>query len=152
VDGQNRTALGLYGGYQWTSNIGVELGYMDLGEVRTRLTGTAVDIDDYLNSANKVHPRSADGYTLALNARYAFNDHAYMFARGGVFYIRSNYQSTGQDEQALRFDKDRQGFWGLGFSHEIAESWEIRVSWERFTVEEENIPVWGLGVKHQFVR
>lgn len=150
VDGQNRTAWTLYAGYQWNAYLGVELGYRDLGEVETRLTGTAVDINDYLTSANTVHPRSADGYTFALHGRYALTDNAHVFIRGGLFYIRSQYNATGQGQQARRRDEDRQGFWGLGYSHALNEHWELRLSWEHFKVEDENISAWGLGIKYQF--
>lgn len=150
VSGQNRTAWKILGGYQYSDYLAVEAGYLDLGEVRTRLSGSPVDIQDYLNSANLVHPRSASGYEIALVGRYPFDDKNSVYVRGGLLFANSRYQADAQTDFAKRSASERDGFIGVGYAYEINDRWGLHLSAENYRVESENIRLIGVGLKYKF--
>jgi OmpA-OmpF porin, OOP family len=150
VSGQDRTAWNVFGGYNLSDYVALELGYVDLGEVRTRLSGSPVDIADYLNSANLVHPRSASGAEVAALARFPFNDKHSVYLRGGWLFANSSYVANANSEFAKRSDKDGDGFYGVGYAYEINRRWGLQVGYERFKVEDENIGMFGLGLRYKF--
>lgn len=152
VSGQQRTAWALRGGYQLNNYIALEAGFVDLGDVRTRLSGSAQSINDYLKSANQVHPRSAHGYTLSTEGRYPVGDNDYVFLHGGVLFARAQYDAQGGEQHETRLDDDRQGFWGLGYRQDLDDKWALQLGFDNFKVEREHIRVWGLGVQYRFQR
>jgi hypothetical protein len=150
VSGQNRTAWELIAGYEYSKYLSLEAGYVDLGEVRTRLSGSPVDIQDYLNSANLVHPRSASGYELALLGRYPFDEKNSVFLRGGLLFSGSSYQADAQTEFAKRNSDDKDVFIGFGYGYEINDQWGLQVSAENYRIEDENIRLFGIGLRYKF--
>ncbi|MES2822004.1 MAG: OmpA family protein [Pseudomonadota bacterium] len=150
VSQQNRTAWELFAGYKYSKYLSLEAGYIDLGEVRTRLRGSVVDINDYLTSANLVHPRSASGYELAVLGRYPLNEKNYLYLRGGLLFANSRYEADAEVDFAKRSNSGRDGFIGIGYGYEINDHWGLRLSVENYRVEDENIGLLGLGVQYKF--
>jgi len=150
VSGQDRTAWNLFGGYNVSDYFALELGYVDLGEVRTHLSGSPIDIADYLKSANLVHPRSASGAEVAALARYPFNDQHSVYLRGGWLFANSRYTANADSEFAKRSDNGGEGFFGVGYAYEINRRWGLQLGYERFKVEDENIGMFGLGLRYKF--
>ncbi len=150
VSGQNRTAWELVGGYQFSDYFALEAGYVDLGEVRTRLSGSPVDIQDYLNSANLVHPRSADGYELAVLGRYPFDEKNSVYVRGGLLFAGSRYQADAQTDFAKRSASGNDGFIGIGYEYEINDRWDLQVNAQNYHIEDENIKLIGIGFHYKF--
>lgn len=150
VTGQNRTAWELFGGYHYGDYLGVEVGYVDLGKVRTQLSGSPTDIQAYLQSANLVHPRSASGYEIAVLGTYPFNEKNSVYLRAGVLFSDSQYRANSQTDFAKRSDKEREGFIGAGYDYEFNNRWGLRLSYENYRVEDERIGLLGIGVKYKF--
>lgn len=150
VSGQNRTAWEILGGYQYSDYFALEVGYLDLGEVRTRLSGSPVDIQDYLNSANLVHPRSANGYEVAVVGRYPFDEKNSVYLRGGLLFASSRYQADAQTEFAKRSSNGRDRFIGMGYAYEINDRWGMHISAQNYRVEDENINLLGVGFHYKF--
>lgn len=150
VSHQNRTAWEILAGYKYSDYLSVEAGYIDLGEVRTRLRGSVVDISDYLTSANLVHPRSASGYELAVLGRYPLNEKNYLYLRAGLLFANSRYEADAEVDFAKRSNSGRDGFIGIGYGYEINDHWGLRLSFENYRVEDENIGLLGLGVQYKF--
>lgn len=147
---QNRNAWEAAFGYRLNSSIDLQLGYLDLGKVTTRLSGNAVDIRDYLNSANVVHPRSADGYAFALRGRYYLNDQLFLYGRLGLLRADSEYYADAEIDQATRTRKENSRFFGVGYEYQFRPRWSFHFSGDIYRIEDENIKVLGLGLAYQF--
>lgn len=152
VQDQNRMSWSVAAGYRWNQYLETQLGYTDLGEVSTRLSGSAADINDYLASANLVHPRTGSGYQLALLGRYPLTANTFVYGRIGLMQVDSDYRATSSQNQAGRSDTERNTYYGLGIGQELGDRWELRVGVDRFRVEDEKIPVAALGVIYKFGR
>lgn len=149
VYGQNRNAWEAALGYRMTDYLDVQLGYSDLGKVRTRLSGNTLDIGDYLNGANLVHPRSADGLTLALRGRYYLHDDFYLYGRVGVIRADSLYFADARVDQATRTKKENSTFFGIGYEYEWSQRWSFHLGGDIYRIEGESIKVLGLGVAYK---
>jgi outer membrane protein OmpA-like peptidoglycan-associated protein len=147
---QNRNAWEAAFGYRVNSYIDLQLGYLDLGKVTTRLSGNATDIHDYLNSANVVHPRSADGYAFALRGRYYLNDELFLYGRVGLLRADSEYYADADIDQATRTRKENSRFFGIGYEYQWRPRWSFHFSGDIYRIEDENIKVLGLGLAYQF--
>lgn len=150
VDGQDRAAWSLNAGYRWNTYIETQLGYTDLGEVRTRLSGVAADIDNYLTSANQIHPRSGNGYELTLLGRYPLSDSYYVYGRAGLLTMDSVYRASSNADFARRNHDENTEFVGLGLGKMLNHQWDLRLGIDRYSVEGETIPVLGLGAIYKF--
>ena len=150
VSGQSRSAWDFVGGYQYSNYLALEAGYIDLGKVRTHLSGSPIDIQDYLNSANLVHPRSADGYEFAISGRYPFDEKNSIYLRSGLLFSGSNYKADSQTEFAKRRSEGSTGFIGIGYGYEINNQWIIRINAENYHIEGENIKLIGIGLCYNF--
>ncbi len=150
VDGQHRTAWNLNAGYRWNRYFETQIGYTDLGEVRTRLTGVTADINDYLTSANQIHPRSGSGYELAFLGRHPLGESYYLYGRAGVFMVESSYRASSNQDSARRSRDEENEFFGVGLGKRINKHWDLRLGVDRYSVENESIPVIGLGALYKF--
>lgn len=150
VSGQDRNAWDAVLGYRLSDYLDVELGYTDLGKVRTRLSGNAVDINDYLDSANVVHPRSADGITLALRGRFYLNDNFFLYGRVGAIRSDSRYIAIAKPEKEKRSDKEESVFFGAGAEYQWTLRWSFHIGGNIFRIEDESIKVVGIGVGYRF--
>ncbi len=150
VSNQNRLAWKLFAGYQYSQYVGIEAGYIDLGEVRTHLKGSAADITNYLNSANLVHPRSGSGYEFALLGTYPLSEKSYLFARAGLLFSNSKYQASTDVALAKRTTDGNDGFLGLGYGYDINPNWGLRLNVENYRVEDERIALVGLSLLYRF--
>lgn len=149
VNHQNRTAWGLLAGYEWTPHLNVEVGYTDLGKVTTRLSGSVTDVEDYLNSANLVHPRSAEGAEFTLLGRYPVSERWQVFARGGVLFADSSYYADAQTDSARRKNSSGEFIFGFGAHYDLNERWALRASWNRYQIEDEKIKLLGLTLVYR---
>ena len=87
----NRSAWQLGVGYQFTPKLAVEFSRVELGEVTTRFSGTAVDINDFLTNIGDIHPQTADGWQLSGIYRHPLAEKSWLLARAGLFDWESNY-------------------------------------------------------------
>lgn len=150
VYGQDRNAWDAALGYRMTNYLDLQLGYSDLGKVKTRLSGNALDIENYLNSANLVHPRSADGLTLALRGRYYLNDDFYLYGRVGLIRADSVYFADARSDQATRTKKENSNFFGIGYEYEWAPRWSFHLGGDIYRIEGESIKVLNMGLAYKF--
>ena len=150
ISGQDRNAWDALLGYRLKDYLDLEFGYIDLGKVSTRLNGNATDINDYLNSANIVHPRSADGITFALRGRYYLQDDFFLYGRAGALWADSRYIATADIEKEKRSKKEESFFWGIGADYAWSARWSLNIEGNIYHVEDESIKVLGIGIAYRF--
>ncbi len=67
-----------------------------------------------------------------------------------MLFANSRYEADAQVDFAKRSNSGRDGFAGIGYGYEINDYWGVRLSWENYRVEGENIGLLGLGVQYKF--
>lgn len=150
VSDQSRHAYYIGLGYHWREYIDLELGYRDLGEVRTELSGSVAEIDDYLASANAVHPRSASGYEFAIRPYYPITERINFFGRAGFFHATSDYQAYASPDKAQRDNNSYEWTFSAGLDYQLTERISIDLHLTQVNVEDERIKILGAGLVYQF--
>lgn len=150
VTNQSRSAYYVGLGCHWREHIDIELGYRNLGKVRTTLSGSAQDIDDYLRSANAVHPRSASGYEMAIRPYYPITEKIDLFGRVGLFRATSHYGAYADPNKARRDNKSYEETFSLGIDYQLGDEVKIDFHITQVEVEDEKIRIMGLGLIYQF--
>lgn len=150
VSGQNRTAWSANFGYRVKDYLDLELGYLDLGEVRTHLSGNVADIQHYLSSANQVHPRSVDGVDVAVRGRFYVKDTIFLYGRAGYLWGDSYYHATDNAILVTRTKKQNSMFYEIGAEYEWEPRWSIHLNAGLFDIESEKIKTIGIGISYKF--
>ena len=147
----DRSAWRAYAGYQLSPHLGVEAGYTDLGEVRTRLEGDVLDIEEFLRSANQLQPHSAHGFELSLHARYPLTKRIFIAGNAGALRWNSRYRASNQDGESDRLkDEGTSAFLGLGVELALNRGFSLDAGWTRYRIDGETIGFTRFGVSYRF--
>lgn len=151
VNDLDRTAFSVMAGYRWSPYVSLEAAYTDLGEVTTTLRGNASDVNDFLTSADRVHPASADGIEFSFHGRYPLTERLDLFGRMGVMLADSRYEANATTGEQENLSEDGQlHLEGIGLDYEVTEHWIVRASGTRYHFEDEKIDFLGVGVLYFF--
>lgn len=152
----SRTAWQLYFGYDYTPNWGVQMAYVDLGDVSTRFSGSTTDIDAFLASSSDIHPNTAQGVQLSGLYYYPlkFVPNLKAEARLGAFAWRSKYTLNGGTSSRTVEDRGTDIAFGLGLAMGLdALRWmppgfSVTLNWDRYSIDSEPIDLYSLGVRY----
>lgn len=145
-------------GYDFTPRWGVEAAYVDLGDVETTFSGTAVDIDTFLAASSDIHPNTAQGWQVSGVFRYELGllPQFRGVARLGAFAWESDYELKGNGSSR---DVDEDGIdltLGLGLELGLDRiSWMpsgfvTHLKWDRYNVDNEAIDALSVGLSYRF--
>ena len=142
----------LYGGYDFAERWGVELGYMDLGKVETTFTGTTVDIDAFLNSAQDIHPQTAQGWLVSMTHYFPIDYGTRIKARIGIYNWEADYTLQGGNASKSVSQNGSDISYGIGI--ELGE-WHTtgaigHLKWDHYNVEDKDFEVIAFGFSFGF--
>lgn len=146
----SRNSVAWHLDYRFNPYLALQAGFYDLGVVRTHITGVPQDIRDFLKSANAVHPRSAEGGRVGLQARYPFHEDwelqmAYQHSWQKSFYL--SYTDTELEPLTKNSQDDS---WSLGIGYQLHPQWQVTLEYSPQRVQGEQIKVWLLGINYRF--
>ncbi len=131
------TAWKIFAGYQHNKYLGVELGYVDLGEIDIDATTTAP-------TASTVNVNAeADGFTLSAIGTIPIGDKFGLFGRVGAFYwdveAKAAAVVSGAVATASADDDGTDIFYGVGAKYDFTKNLGVRVEWERFDIDGDDV-------------
>jgi len=152
-----RTAWQLYFGYDFTPDWGLEAAYVDLGDVSTRFTGTALDIDAFLAASSNSHPNTAQGLQLSGVYHYPlkFMPQLQAEARLGAFAWQSKYTLNGVTSSRSVDERGTDITYGLGLALGLDQirwmppGFSVTLNWDRYGIDGEPIDLLSLGLRYQ---
>lgn len=146
-----RSAWRVHAGYQWTANLGIEAGYVDLGEVSATFRGVIADVDSFLSVANRSHPASADGFDLSLVARYEFGSRYEVSARAGALRWDNRIGARNSDGAAVRSGDDGiDALFGIGAGVSLGHHWSVTAEGIRYGVRGDHVDFLGAGLVYRW--
>ncbi len=141
----NRNA-GQFGlGYSFNESLALELGLVDLGEVRVDFSSNNPDPD----LLTQVHPQSAEGLSLAGVFRLHFDPVALLF-RLGLFQWKGDFVSSRTVKIGSDSIDGSDLFFGLGADMMLTEQFKIRVLLQRFAIGKEDVDIISAGLIYHF--
>ena len=154
----SRNAWRLLLGYDYTSNWGTEVAYVDLGDVDTTFSGTTADIDTFLASSDDIHPNTARGWQLSgvYHRELGFMPQLQATGRVGLFAWSSDYTLKGGDSSQTVEESGTDLTYGLGLDLDLASvsaiprGYSASFAWDRYEIDDEAIDLFSLGVSYHF--
>lgn len=139
----------LSSGYQFNTYLGIEVGYVDLGQVTgstyfvTPLNGPGPLCVPCQFSYDINATLKGRGWTFELTGTYPITNNWFVFARAGVIDARSEvdayytpispWEATEQPFDLNHVSTDWDSTYGLGVDWSFAEHWAARLSWDRYS-------------------
>ncbi|MDJ0700974.1 MAG: outer membrane beta-barrel protein [Woeseiaceae bacterium] len=136
------TAWKVYGGFMFNENFAVELGFVELGEVKTRYTTNIPpsDVDSILSDTYAVHPYLGNGWVAAGVYSLPFADEQWAFlARAGAFFWKADIDVavlSGATGSVSGDDSGTDLMYGIGLEWKAGESFSITGEWERYRLND----------------
>lgn len=128
------TGFKIYGGYQFTRNWAVEVGYVDLGEFA--ITGPT-----FTAKAEVTGLSVAAVGTMPLNGNFS------LFGKAGLFV--SDIKTTSTGALALIADDGTDPLLGIGGRYNLNRNLAVQVEWEHIA-SDEAINVISVGLRYKF--
>ncbi len=147
----SRGAAQFHIGYQYHENLGVRLGYLDLGDVEAEVTASAAS-DEILSAAFARHyPVSADGFVLAHRYEYPLRERLGLSVDAGFYIWESEISLSDSNGRHIGTNdrNDTDPILGLGASYRIDDRYTAGLNWQRVLFSNQEVDLWGLsGVFH----
>ncbi|MES2537007.1 MAG: outer membrane beta-barrel protein [Pseudomonadota bacterium] len=138
------TAFKVYGGYEFTRNWGVELGYADLGKINN-IYHTGVDVAlDYKTSA----------FYLAGTGTVPVSDQFSLFGKLGITSNKSKVNASVGSFASFSGKDDHSGvMFGVGAAYHFTKNIAMTVEYDDFGKTDESgskASMWSLGMRYKF--
>ncbi|WP_042152987.1 MULTISPECIES: outer membrane beta-barrel protein [unclassified Pseudoalteromonas] len=149
----NRMGFKLNLGYEVNDSFAIELGYLDLNDVKLELTAVVSDPDLFIKDAATVHPHSANGFTIDTVYRYDFNDSYDLSASVGLFKWYSHFNTYDMIKGKALSSDNRNGLdlsYGLSGGYKITSSFSLLLTWQQFKLGNDTSQMWSVGTRYQF--
>lgn len=133
------TAYKIFGGYNFNKNIGLELAYVDLGEVSFNGTigGTAVtgSVD-------------TQGFNISAVFTAPINDRFSIFGKVGAFTWDSDFTASSAAVRATASDSSTDFSAGTGAAYNFNKNLSVRTEYEYF--DDVDASLWTVGLAYKF--
>jgi len=146
----NRNTWQAYIGYQYTPKWGVEVGYVDLGEVTTTLSGSTSDINTFLTSVSDIHPQTAQGWQLVGSYRHSADNASNIVVKAGLLDWTNQYTLETTTVSRKVNNNGVSGVVGLGFETELVANVMFSANVSHYRIEGEPVSILDFGVMYRF--
>ncbi len=144
-----RSAWQLFGAYQYTAAFGVELAYVDLGDVDMNFTGNASSIDAFMTSLNDVPPETAEGFRLSATWHYELAEKFQLQGKLGVFRWDSEFTYNG-DSVVKKFKSSGNDIsFGAVLEYTLTGNISANLAWDYYDIDSENVNLFSLGFSYR---
>ena len=142
----------IYGGYNFFEQWGVELGYLDLDEVKITFTGTTVDIETFLNTVQDIHPQTAQGWLFSMNRYFTVDSSTRVKVRIGMYNWVADYTLQGGNATRSVNQEGTDISYGVGLELGTWHSDGVigHSKWDHHSIDKKDISVIAFGFSFIF--
>jgi uncharacterized repeat protein (TIGR01451 family) len=144
----------IYAGYEFTANIAVEVGYVDLGEVNSEFGATIApaNLQTLLADAAAIHPYMISGLTLAGVGSFDVTQTISVFGKIGVYDwdAEGNVKEIGSGQLAKIDESGTDFMLGLGIKFDLYSQFSVRAEWERYNNDRNDMNFYSVGIEYRF--
>ncbi len=133
-------------GYQLYEQLALEIGYVDLGNVTTTVSGVAPDVDTFVNTLAAVYPVTASGWTTDLVLSKALNEQLTGSLTLGAFLWEADYSLSGTNINKKFEDDGVNTHLGLALEYSPRSEVFIRLGWQSYRFSGVNVDAWLIGI------
>jgi large repetitive protein len=137
-------------GYKVHPYVAVELGYLDLGEASSQISGDSLTPAQYHELVKAATPVLADGWTLSARLSVWQNEQWSIEVPLGLFKWESEIESS-LNASTLSTDLDgTDWFLGAQLNYQFAPDWLVGLGFQQLNLAPNDINSWLLSVRYQF--
>ena len=149
------TGYKLFGGYMFTPNLGIEGGWVDLGETTSSVALVLPGIEGgtIVGAASAV--LKASGPFLAAVAAAPIGSGS-VFGKLGVANLKSELTASTFGQTETTSVRATDAFFGIGASYGFSRNFSVRAEWERFRIkwnnpaEKDDVDLLSVGATYRF--
>lgn len=146
----NDSSYGVAVGYRIHPYIAVELGYQDLGEASSQISGESLTPAQYHEVVKAVSPVLVDGFTAAVRFTLWQNDLLSVEVPVGLFFWDSEIESR-MDDTVIRSESDGNDLYlGVQLNYQLAAAWQVGLSYQQLNLEPNDVNSWLVSLRYQF--
>lgn len=141
------TAFRIFGGYQFHPNIGVELGYADLGKAKFSASGTGGSVSG---------EEKFTAWDLVAVGSYPVGTSFSVYGKLGLYYGKAEASANAVigpfGASASDSETGTDFTYGLGAGFDFNKNFGARIEWQRYNgfSDASNLDVFSLGVLYRF--
>jgi OOP family OmpA-OmpF porin len=135
------TGWKLTGGYQFSQYFATEISYVDLGDI---------DASGLIGAIPTTANVDIDGYGISLVGTYPMGDKFSLLGRVGAFNWDADVSASLGAAAASTDDDGTDLTYGLGAQYVFTDNAALRLEWERFDLDDDEVDMISLGVKWSF--
>ncbi len=137
-------------GYQWLPRLGLELGYLDLGNAGVNIKSDSLTPAQYHELVKAVSPVLVDGWTLAARWTLWQNDSFQLELPVGMMRWDSSIRSQMGDSVKKTTAQGTDPFYGLQLNYQFAADWQLGVAVQELDLAPNAVSHWQLLLRYQF--
>jgi hypothetical protein len=146
----NDSSYGVALGYQVHPYVAVELGYQDLGEAGSEISGESLTPAQYHELVKAVSPVLVDGYTAAVRFSLWQNEALNIEVPVGLFFWESEIESR-MGSSVLRSESDGNDWYlGIQLNYQLATEWQVGLGYQQLNLEPNDVNSWQLSLRYKF--
>ncbi|VAW63851.1 hypothetical protein MNBD_GAMMA11-1593 [hydrothermal vent metagenome] len=148
--GRSRLAWQLFAAYQYNAAFGVEVAYIDLGDIDVDFTGAASSIDAFISSINNIDSDTAQGFRLSATYRYELVEKLQLKGRLGVFRWDSEYTYYGASVVKKFKNSGSDISFGVALEYVLTENISANLAWDHYIIDSEAVNLFSPGLSYKF--
>ncbi|MCJ8268080.1 MAG: porin family protein [Psychrosphaera sp.] len=140
-------------GFDITRNVAIEAGYMDLNDVSVEMNAVVSDPELFFNNAQKIHPNSADGFTLGSVYRYNITDNIGLTGSVGLFNWEGDFSTQSLNTNQTIGNDGTKGtdlYFGVGGGYQLSQDVTLSIEWEQYQLDNDKAEMWSIGLNYHF--
>jgi hypothetical protein len=143
-------SYGLGVGYQLHPAVAIEVGYQDLGDASSQISGESLTPGQYHDLLKAVSPLLVDGVSAALRFNLWQDDRWRLEVPLGVFFWSSEIKSR-MNSTELRTETDGNDWLiGLQLHYQLTNDWQLGVGYQQINLAPNDVNSWLLSVRYHF--
>ena len=139
--------------YKLNDSLSVVAGYVDLNEVSVEILADVIDPEQFVNDVNRIHPNSANGFTLGAEYVFELTERFNMGIGAGLYVWKGDYISSESISGKLSSNNEISGtdiYYGVSAEYQITKPLGVILGWQRFNLAEDKADMWSIGLKYSF--
>jgi hypothetical protein len=137
-------------GYQLHPSVAIELGYQDLGDASSQLSGESLTPGQYHELLKAVSPVLVDGVSAAFRFTLWQDNRLRLELPVGVFFWDSEIESR-VNNTVLRTESDGNDWMlGLQLQYQLTNDWQLGGGYQQINLAANDVNSWLLSLRYQF--
>ncbi|UAA39161.1 outer membrane beta-barrel protein [Paraneptunicella aestuarii] len=139
----------VFAGYQFNDFLGLETGYIDLGDRSVEFVGRYSDSDAYYDAVEHIYPQSTKGLSLGLVGSIPLSEQFHLSGKLRGLLGKGSYKTTEDSTREGQDNISDNALWyGLEANYQVSHQWQIYILYSHFKLSRDTNTMKGIGIRY----